>query len=99
MVARMWRLAGGRGRPACCTSACTSAELSSSTRSGCFPPLTAFSSESPSWVPAMGCRAGDARERRKSDGCPMTAPLGFTLEWCVASKHTTFLPLTRVPST
>lgn len=44
-AARTQRLAGGRGRQACCTVACTSVELSSSTPTGWCPLPTAFTSE------------------------------------------------------
>lgn len=44
-VARTHWLASGHGRPACCTGACISVELSSLTPTGWLPQPTVFESE------------------------------------------------------
>lgn len=46
MVARMWWLDSGHGRPAYCTETCTSVELYLLIHAGWLPPPTALSSES-----------------------------------------------------
>lgn len=56
--------ASGHGRPACGTSARTSAELSSLTPSGWFPLPTAFSSESFLGARRQAGRAGDCKGKR-----------------------------------
>lgn len=89
MAARTWWLASGRGRPACGTRARTSAEVPSSTPTGCFPLPTALSSEST----FLGCQqrgsrgGGHGGRGGQGDGRPTPAPLSFGLGKSVTSKN------------
>lgn len=93
MVARMWWLDSGHGRPAYCTETCTSVELSLLTHAGWSRPPTALSSESSFLgLQKRGWEQRRLQGRRRVDGCPMAAPLGFSLGEPVTSKHMSFLP-------
>lgn len=78
LVAGIHWLASGRGRPACCTGACISVELSSLIPTGSFPQPTAFKSEfALSGAPREGL-GGDkdtGREEEVRDSLPFSSGL------------------------